>query len=91
MTTSTDFRAFCKGKSHAGCSIPDAALEIEEMTKIVAAVDGLDGTVYYYHLFDEAMFEELTNWCKYTFIDGDGDARFTISKIDGSLLTPKSE
>lgn len=81
MTISTDFRAFCKGKSRSGGSIPEAALEIDEKIKIVAAVDDHDGTVYYYHLFDEAMYENLTNWCEYTFVDGDRNPRFTISKI----------
>lgn len=90
MNVKTDFRAFCKGHQRAGGFVPDACLEIEPPTTVVAAVDDLDGKVYYYHLFDDEMYQELTAWCAYTFVDGDHEPRFEISKVAPELLTVKT-
>lgn len=87
MTLPTDFRAFCKGHQNHGGFAPDACLVIEPPTTVVAAVDDLDGKVYYYHLFDDAMYEELKIWCAHTFVNGDGESRFDITKVDASILS----
>lgn len=89
MTLPTDFRAFCKGSQRHGGLVPDACLEIEPTTTVVASVDDLDGRVYYYHLLDEAMLDELKTWCGFTFVDGDGVSRFVIGKVDFETLTVK--